>query len=92
MCCAWLAAELTELGFVAEDERTAEIIWRWRGVPVSSCAEGRSAQYLRRSNQLHDLEFVLTHVNDLDELYQCVHGEVVKVSTTAAEYETGVAA
>jgi 2-phosphosulfolactate phosphatase len=77
MCCAWIAAELLDAGYQAEDRRTEEIVQRWRGVPASACVEGHSAMYLKRSGQSEDLDFVLKHVNDLDAAFVMREGEVV---------------
>jgi hypothetical protein len=35
-------------------------------MPVSAIGEGKSAAYLRSSGQMHDLQFILAHVNDVD--------------------------
>ncbi len=74
--CAWIAAALLDLGYDAADRRTHEIVARWRTAPADACGTGRSAQYLRRTGQLADLEFVLGHVNDLDLVCAFAEGEV----------------
>jgi phosphosulfolactate phosphohydrolase-like enzyme len=66
MGAAWIAEELFERGFEAEDDNTAQLVTRWSGADVGLAARGTSAEYLRRSNQLEDLEFVIEHVNDID--------------------------
>lgn len=75
--CAWIARELVSLGFRAEDARTTEVIDRWRDAEPSACASGNSARYLERSDQKADLDFVLSHVDDLDAAFMMKHGEVV---------------
>ncbi len=77
MCCAWIADLLLASGFAPENSRTMEIIGRWRGVPANDCARFQSAEYLRRSRQTHDLDFTLSHINDLDASYTVENGEVV---------------
>jgi len=77
MCCAWVAAGLIAEGYRALNHETAEIVERWRGAPPSACLGGKSAAYLRRSNQLHDLEFILNRIDDLDLVITVVNGEVV---------------
>jgi 2-phosphosulfolactate phosphatase len=79
-CCAWIAQELVALGYAPQDERTAEIIERWRGAPVESVASGHSADYLRKSGQTRDLDFILAHVDDLDEIYRFERRQVVRQS------------
>lgn len=78
ICCAWIAAVLLEAGYEAADARTSAVVARWRGAPATACASGASADYLRRSDQVADLDFVLTHVNDLDTVFTLLaDGEVV---------------
>ena len=78
LCCAWIAAELVRLGFSPRDAETVEITDRWAGASVADIVCGPSADYLRRSNQVHDLDFVLAHVDDLDEVYIVERGRVVR--------------
>jgi len=85
LCCAWIAAELLEIGYQPDDRRTAELVDRWAGVAVDAVAAGPSADYLRRTGQTRDLEFVLTHINDLNDVYLVEDGRVVRrtLSTVA---------
>ena len=62
--CAWLADKLLERGFEVSDENTLGLIERWRGADVEQLREGRSADYLKRTGQVFDLEFVLHHIDD----------------------------
>ena len=78
LCCAWIAERLLRAGFEAQDARTTAIIERWSSVPADAIIDGASAQYLRRSDQCQDLEFILTHVDDLDEVYRFERDQVVK--------------
>jgi 2-phosphosulfolactate phosphatase len=77
MCSAWIAASLIEAGYRAQDRRTAEIVERWGSASPDACARGRSAGYLRRTDQLDDLEFILTHVDDVDAVFAIEGDEVV---------------
>ncbi len=79
LCCAWIAGGLIEAGYRTEDENTIELVRRWSGAPVESCLEGKSAEYLRKTGQTRDLEFIRTHVNDLDSAFIFIHDEVVRV-------------
>ena len=88
MCCAWIAGRLIERGYVAEDSSTAAIVERWRGAPVEACLISKSVAYLRRSRQLDDLDFVLTHVNDLDAVLALDGDEVVRVVSEAPLIQT----
>ncbi|HET6492307.1 MAG TPA: 2-phosphosulfolactate phosphatase, partial [Burkholderiales bacterium] len=88
MCCAWIAGRLIERGYVADDSNTAAIVERWRGAPVEACLTSKSAGYLKRSKQLDDLDFVLTHVNDLDAVFALDDDEVVRVVSAACPIQT----
>jgi len=83
MCCAWIAKELLQAGFEAEDEQTQRIAARWDGAPADACLVSHSADYLIRSNQVDDLEFVLNHINDLEAVFQLVHAEILPVGVAA---------
>jgi len=82
LCCAWIAEGLIEKGFVPENEVTRRIVARWSGAPVDRITESRSADYLRASGQLRDLEFVLSHVDDLDTVFAYRGGEVVAMQAS----------
>jgi 2-phosphosulfolactate phosphatase len=77
LCCAWIAEMLTNAGFKPANGRTAEIIERWHDAPISLISEGHSADYLRRSHQIHDLEYILSHVNDLNLIAKLEGEELV---------------
>lgn len=77
LCCAWIAGGLIDAGYSAVNEQTAEIVKRWRNVPVESFLVSNSVAYLRRSGQLHDLDFVLTHIDDLPAVFELQGEEVV---------------
>jgi 2-phosphosulfolactate phosphatase len=68
LCCAWIAGALVDAGFDA-DSRTLELVERWRASPVEAIVDSDSAEYLRRSGQEEDLQFVLSHVDDVDAVF-----------------------
>jgi 2-phosphosulfolactate phosphatase len=68
LCCAWIAALLLAAGADA-DRDTREMIERWRDASLAAIGKGNSAAYLRSSGQLHDLKFILAHVNDVDAVF-----------------------
>jgi 2-phosphosulfolactate phosphatase len=78
LCCAWIAAGLIKAGFTPEDDKTVELVNRWKDKPVAVCLEGKSAEYLRRSGQTRDLDFILRHVNDLKSSLAVKNDEIVK--------------
>jgi 2-phosphosulfolactate phosphatase len=80
LCCAWIAAGLIKAGYSCENDETIEIVNRWKDKPVEVCGEGKSAEYLRRSGQVRDLDFVLRHVNDLNYSLAAKNQEIVKAT------------
>lgn len=78
LCCAWIAEGLLAAGYEAHNESTAAIIERWRGVPVDAIVDGNSAEYLRKSGQVRDLDYVLAHIDDLNAVYRYEGGQVIK--------------
>jgi 2-phosphosulfolactate phosphatase len=77
MCCAWIAEQLLDSGYSAENRETEEVVQRWSGEPASACCISNSVAYLRRSGQLRDLDFILAHIDDLDAAYQVAGDEIV---------------
>lgn len=81
LCCARIASGLMKAGFAPEDDKTFEIVNRWKDKPVTICGEGKSAEYLRRSGQTKDLDYILRHVNDLNTPLSIKNDEIVKTPT-----------
>jgi 2-phosphosulfolactate phosphatase len=77
MCCAWIAEDLTRAGYEPRDDNTARIIDRWSGAPADAFTGGNSVGYLRRSGQLKDLQFILEHINDLNNAFLIHHDQIV---------------
>lgn len=80
LCCAWIAEGLLKAGYEPENASTTAIIERWSGIPVEVIADGPSAAYLYRTGQTRDLDFILTHIDDLNEVYRFEGEQVVKLS------------
>jgi 2-phosphosulfolactate phosphatase len=78
LCCAWITQGLLAAGYEALNEQTTAIVEQWRGAPVDVICNGASADYLRNSGQVRDLEYILAHVDDLDDVYRYEHGQVAK--------------
>jgi 2-phosphosulfolactate phosphatase len=66
MCCAWIAGGLIQSGFVAEDDATLRLVERWRDAPHDAFRVSKSVAYLTRTGQLRDLDFILSHFDDVD--------------------------
>jgi 2-phosphosulfolactate phosphatase len=83
MCCALIAEELINGGYEPENHQTLEIVERWSGALPSACANGKSAAYLRSSGQLNDLEFILSHINDVNAVFKLDRNEIVMLPEDA---------
>jgi len=82
--CALVTACLMDLGYAPENQHTAHVVKRWTDGPfeaaLDAIRQGKSAEYLRKSDQIPDLEFVLGHINDLDTIPSLVDGELVNAA------------
>lgn len=87
MCCALIAGYLADHGFDCEDAQTREVIDRWKNAPMDGWMESKSVKYLRDSDQLDDLEFVRTHIDDLSAAFIMKHDEVTLVSANGGRPE-----
>ncbi len=79
LCCAWIAEGLIDAGYQAVDEHTQQLVHRWSGSSADEINCSRSVEYLRDTGQLHDLEFVLSHVDDLHQVFRLEAGQIVRV-------------
>jgi 2-phosphosulfolactate phosphatase len=79
LCCAWIAYELLKLEYEPGNRQTLNLIEQWKRATVDACASGNSAAYLRRSGQLDDLNFVLSHINDVPRAFRLTEGEILPV-------------
>lgn len=80
MVCAWIAEKLVAANYEIESNRTRDLILRWTDATLESARDGNSANYLQRSGQTHDLEFILHHYDDLDIVPKLINGQLVVVS------------
>ena len=78
LCCARIARILLECGFEARDRETEEIVARWGDASDDAFVGGNSSEYLRRTGQGRDLEFVLSHIDDVETGFELRDGEVVR--------------
>lgn len=79
LCCAWIAKGLMAAGYLPENNRTIDLVDRRGSENPEVVRTGKSADYLRHSGQSKDLEYILTHINDLDAAYVMNEGELIKV-------------
>ena len=76
ICCAWIAAALIGRGHRPASPQTVDIVGRWRDAPPGACLGSRSVDFLRRTSQLRDLDFILAHIDDRREVFEMRDGEV----------------
>ena len=79
LCAARIGRALVAAGYTPTDRLTNEVLERWGDAPDDAFLEGRSAKYLRDTAQEHDLEFVLSHIDDLRSVYTLQNGEVTEL-------------
>ncbi len=87
MCCAWIARDFVEMGYAPANQTTLNLIKQWATESPEAAQHSKSADYLKRSGQTRDLDFILTHINDLRDTYEMRGSEVVSVPA----YENGLA-
>jgi len=78
MCAAWIAGGLVDNGFSSGDARTEELIARWKFAQPADFMISDSVSYLRRSNQIRDLDFILSHFDDVDSAFKVVGDQIVE--------------
>jgi hypothetical protein len=83
MASAWIAARLLDAGFEAEDRHTADVVRRWSGISPALAGWGNSAAQLRREGRDDEVEFVLSHVDDLEHACWCEGRRVFRTSPFA---------
>lgn len=82
--CAWIAAGLIDRGHIPGSSLTVDMVSRWRKAPPSACLCSRSVDFLRRTSQLRDLDFILEHIDDLSEVFEVRNGEVMMFHAPAS--------
>jgi 2-phosphosulfolactate phosphatase len=78
MCAAWIASGLIAQGYSVYDPATAEFIGRWKHAQKNDFLGSESVSYLRRSNQVRDLDFILAHFDDIDSSFMVVGDQIVE--------------
>jgi 2-phosphosulfolactate phosphatase len=83
LCCAWIAKGLIQKGYQPENEETSKIIERWSKAPAESILAGKSAIYLSKSGQNEDLDYIVSHVDDLNSIYYLKNDQIVEKKLSA---------
>lgn len=89
MACAWIGAQLMAAGWEPENASTAAEVERWRDANISSLRTSPSAAYLRATAQEADIDFVVSHVDDLEVVAVFDGDEVSLLTTRLAERNGG---
>jgi 2-phosphosulfolactate phosphatase len=76
ICCAWIAAGLIAEGYLPGNAETSALVRHWRYAPPEACLGSRSVDFLKRTGRDHDLDFILSHVDDLPSVFAVQDGEV----------------
>jgi 2-phosphosulfolactate phosphatase len=76
ICCAWIAAGLMSKGYAPVNRETAAMVSRWRDAPPDACLCSRSVDFLKRTGRHRDLDFILTHIDDLQAVFTVRNREV----------------
>jgi phosphosulfolactate phosphohydrolase-like enzyme len=77
MAAAWVGVRLAREGFLPGDRRTGALLDRWRDIEPALAGWGNGAEGLRRAGAGEDLDFVLSHVDDVALACEYRSGEVV---------------
>jgi 2-phosphosulfolactate phosphatase len=77
LCCGRLARGLIEAGYEPQSVGVEEIVKHWGQAPDDSFLKSHSVDYLEATGQLHDVEFILSHIDDLHDVYEMRRGELV---------------
>ncbi len=80
LCCVRIAAGLLAQGYELADKPTERLHARWSHAPDEAFLSGRSVSYLKGTEQLHDLRFVLEHIDDYDSALVMDAGEIRTVT------------
>jgi 2-phosphosulfolactate phosphatase len=84
MCCAWIASGLLGYGYAPADGETATLVERWQGASTRDFLGSPSVEYLRSSDQLRDLAFILDHFDDIEFACRIVGDRVLSDPSPAA--------
>jgi len=82
-CCARIAEILTRNGFRPGTRKTKDVLEKWRDAPVDSFMFSKSVEFLKQTQQEHDLNFTLSHVDDLNSCFMMADGEVLMIPDAA---------
>lgn len=88
MCSAWIASGLIETGYLPEDRGTAELVQKWKSALPRDFSGSPSVEYLQRSGQMRDLDFILDHFGDVDFACRIVDDQILSDPSPAELFVT----
>lgn len=77
LCCGRIAGALLAAGFEPRDALVEAIVKDWAEAPDDALMDSPSVRYLADTGQMHDAEFILAHIDDLESVYEMRSGELV---------------
>ena len=77
LCCGRIARELLAAGFEPQSVLVEEMVRHWGDAPDDAFLGNHSVQYLTDTGQYHDIEFILSHIDDLEGVYELRGDELV---------------
>ncbi|HET9847213.1 MAG TPA: 2-phosphosulfolactate phosphatase [Candidatus Dormibacteraeota bacterium] len=83
LACAWIGRALLANGFEPEDEASTTEVRRWDGIDIAVLRDGPSADFLRSTGQIDDIDFVLGHIDDLDLVVRYDGQEAIAAGVSA---------
>lgn len=90
ICCAWMADILVRNGYKAATKKTSDLIRQWKGVPIDAFLGSKSVEFLKNSDQEEDIQFILSHVDDIDASFLIAENEVLMIPRVFYEQENSV--
>jgi 2-phosphosulfolactate phosphatase len=78
MCAAWIAVGLVDQGHIPADRSSEDLIRKWKYAHLHDFLISESVAYLRRSNQMADLDFILSHFDDVHSSFKVIRAQIVE--------------
>ena len=82
LCCGRIARGLLQAGYEPRDALVEEIVKHWGQAAEDTLMNGHSVQYLSATGQFHDAQFILQHIDDLDQTFEMRDGELIASGET----------
>jgi 2-phosphosulfolactate phosphatase len=80
LLAGWMTRQLAGSGYELADTLTRETLDQWGNAPASAMLQSASVAFLRSAGFEDDLEFILSHVDDLPYGIRFTGGELVRAN------------